>query len=72
MAELPYDDPDNLAVEGEWLVDVADTPDRYIVTYTCPICHTEWSMNLALDQTSCELYCNLEGNKAQYTLPPTA
>lgn len=68
---VPYGNQENQDIERDWQVDVAVTPTRYLITYTCPLCHTVWSTNLELGQDTCELYCNIDGNKAMYTLPPS-
>jgi len=48
---------------------VAQSFDRWIVHYRCPICGEAWEVYVALEETQTELYCHRDGTRVTVPLP---
>lgn len=35
-----------------------------IVTYTCPVCNTGWTINVASTETQTQVWCHKDGNNS--------
>lgn len=39
-----------------------------IVSYTCPVCKTSWTINVAKGETETQLWCHNDGNNTMFSL----
>jgi len=53
---------------SKWNARQVPQGDTVLVVYTCPLCGTTWTVNVAQGEPSTQLWCHKDGSNAIYEL----